>query len=40
MKIKDYNAMIHAEIFFDQTVKNDIITYENIRKRSTFQGDV
>ena len=26
--------------FFDKTVKNDIITYENIRKSSTVQGEV
>ena len=26
--------------FFDKTVKNDIITNENIRKSSTVQGEV
>lgn len=32
--------MSHEEIFFDQTVKSDIITYESIKKSSTVQGDV
>ena len=27
------------EIFFDQPVKNDLITYENIPKIATGQGD-
>ena len=29
---KDYNVMIHGKTFFDQPVKNDKVTYENIRK--------
>ena len=28
-----------GKIFFDQTVNNDIKTYENIRKNDTDQGD-
>ena len=28
-----------VEIFFDQPVKNDLITYENIPKIATGQGD-
>ena len=40
VKIKFYNAMSHEEIFLDQTVKSDIITYESIKKSSTVQGDV
>ena len=31
--------MINGENFFDQPVKNDKVTYENIRKVSTGQGD-
>ena len=31
--------MIDRKSFFDQPVKNDIITYENIRKIATGQGD-
>ena len=31
--------MIDAENFFDQSVKNDLITYENIGKITTGQGD-
>ena len=37
--IKNYNVMINGENFFDQPVKNDKVTYENIRKVSTGQGD-
>ena len=40
MEIKDYNVMINGENFFDQPVKNDKVTYENIRKIVTGQGDV
>ena len=32
--------MIDGKNFFDQPVKNDKVTYENIRKISTGQGDV
>ena len=31
--------MIDGKDVFDQAVKNDKITYENIRKVSTGQGD-
>ena len=36
--LKDYK-MINGEIFFDQTVKDDKVTYENIRKIATSQED-
>ena len=39
VKIKDYNVMIDGKIFFDQPVKNDKVTYENIRKIIIRQGD-
>ena len=39
VQIKDYNVMIDGKNFFDQPVKNDKITYENIRKIATGQGD-
>ena len=31
--------MINGENFFDQPIKNNKITYENIRKIATCQGD-
>ena len=37
--MKDCNVMIEGKNFFDQPVKNDKVTYENIRKMSTGQGD-
>ena len=36
---KDYNIMINGENFFDQPIKNNKVTYENIRKVATGQGD-
>ena len=39
VEIKDYNIIINAENFFDQPIKNNKITYENIRKIATGQGD-
>ena len=39
VEIKDYNVMINAENFFDQPVKENKVTYENIRKIVTSQGD-
>ena len=36
---KDYNVIIDEKNFFDQPVKNDKVTYENIRKIATGQGD-
>ena len=37
--IKDYNVMIVGKNVFDQLVKNNKITYENIRKTATGQGN-
>ena len=31
--------MIDGKNFFDQPIKNDKVTYENIRKNATGQGD-
>ena len=31
--------MINGKNFFNQPVKNDKVTYENVRKISTGQGD-
>ena len=39
VEIKDYNVMINGVNFFDQPIKNNKITYENIRKIATGQGD-
>ena len=39
VEIKDYNVMIDGRNFFDQPVKNEKVTYENIRKVATGQGD-
>ena len=39
VEIKDYNIMINGENFFDQPIKNNKVTYENIRKIATCQGD-
>ena len=36
---KDYKVMIDGKNFFGQPVKNDKVTYENIRKITTGQGD-
>ena len=38
-EIKDYNIMINGENFFDQPIKNNKVTCENIRKIATGQGD-
>ena len=38
-EIKDCNFMINGKIFFDQPVKNDKLTYKNIRKIATGRGD-
>ena len=37
--MKDYNVMIDGRIFLDQPVKNDLKTYDNIRKTVTGQGE-
>ena len=39
VEIKDCNVMIDGKNLFDQPVKNDKVTYENIRKIATGQGD-
>ena len=39
VEIKDYNIVINGENFFDQPIKNNKITYDNIRKIATSQGD-
>ena len=39
VEIKDYNIMINVENLFDQPIKNNKVTYENIRKIATGQGD-
>ena len=38
-KVEDYNFMIDGRKCFDQPIRNDIRTYENIRKIATGQGD-
>ena len=38
-EIKNYNVMINGENFFDQPIKDDRVTYENIRKIATGKGD-
>ena len=37
--LKIYNIMINGENFFDQPIQNDKVTYKNIRKIATGQGD-
>ena len=39
IKIKDYNVVIGGRNFFDQPMKNNLKTYDNIRKIATGQGD-
>ena len=39
VEIKDYNVIIDGKNFFHQPVKNGKITYDNIRKIATGQGD-
>ena len=39
VEIKDYNVMIDGGKFFDQPIKNDFKTYNNIRKIATGQDD-
>ena len=39
VEIKDYNVMIDGRNLFDQPIKNDLKTYDNIRKIVTGQGD-
>ena len=39
VEIKDYNVMIDGRKFFDQPVKNDLRTFDNIQKIAIGQGD-
>ena len=39
VEIKDYNVMINGENFFNQPIKNDKVTYENIKKICTGSVD-
>ena len=39
VEIKDYNVMIDGRNLFDQPIKNDLKTYDNIIKIATDQGD-
>ena len=39
VETKDYNVKIDGKNLFDQSIKNDSKTYENIRKIATGQGD-
>ena len=39
LEIKNYNVMINGENFLDQPIKDDKVTYENIRKIATGKGD-
>ena len=39
VEINDYNVMIDGKNYFDQPVKSNKITYKNIRKIATGQGD-
>ena len=39
VEMKDYNFVINGINFFDQPIKNNKLTYENIRKIAIGQGD-
>ena len=39
VEIKNYNIMINGKNFFDQPITDNKVTYENIRKIATGQGD-
>ena len=39
VEIKNYNVMINGENFFDKPIKDNKVTYENIRKVATGKGD-
>ena len=39
VELKDCSIMINGENFFDQPIKYNKVTYENIRKVCTGQGD-
>ena len=38
VQLKDYNIIINGKNFFDQQIKYNKLTYENIRKIATGQG--
>ena len=38
VEIKGYDVIIDGRNFFDQPIKNDLKTYDNIRKIATGQG--
>ena len=39
VEIKNYNVMINGENFFDQPIKDNKVTYENIREVAIGKGD-
>ena len=39
VEMKDYNVMIDGRNLFDQPVKDNLITYDNVHKIATGQGD-
>ena len=39
LEVKDYNVRINGRDLFDQSVKNDLRTYDNILKITIGQGD-
>ena len=39
VEIKKYNFMINEQKYFDQPVRNNLRTYDSIRKIATTQGD-
>ena len=39
VEIEDYNVTIDGQNIFDQPVKNNLRTYDNIRKIAIGQGD-
>ena len=39
VEIKGYNVMANGKFFFNQPVKSNKVTYENIRKIATGQGE-
>ena len=39
VELKSYNIMINGKNFFDQPLKDNKVTYENILKNATVQAD-
>ena len=39
VELKNYNVVINGRNFFDQQVKNNLITYGNTQKIATAQRD-